>query len=267
MLKLIKYQIVISIFLFSFKLFTQDTTYSSIAPQKILDMLKPGKPPVATIQLSFNYNTGLMDLAANDNTSFHAADFVSGRNFGTRYGYGLNLTGKFSLHKEGNIRLNISGGFNRFQSDFVVSASPEGKVSYNVFSGSIGIEDNFTPNRKFKPYVGLDIVTSFINGKATLATDSTDFNLTINSAMRIGLALNFGFEYAINNNIGFNIGMKITDANVMNRQSKVSSNPNETYLNDDKVTGTPIPYAGWKQFVYSTIFAGIDYYFGMKNKK
>ncbi len=171
------------------------------------------------------------------------------------------------MHKEGNIRLNISGAYNRFQSNFIVSASNEGKVAYNVFSGTIGIEDCFTPNRPFKPYIGLDLITSFISGNAVLATDSTDFNLTILSSLRIGLGLNLGFEYAFNNNVGFNFGMKITDANIMNRQSKASSNPNETYLNDDKVTDNSIQYAGWKQFVYYTVYTGINYYFGMKNKK
>ncbi len=260
----------------SFHLFAQqdsegntiDTSYTLIAPQNIITMITPGKAPVVTLQFSFNYNTGLMDLAADDNTSFREGDFIAGRNFGTRFGYGFGLTGKFALHQEGNIRLNISAGYNRFASNFVVSASPEGTVSYNVISGSLGIEDCFTPDKKFKPYAGLDLITSFISGTASLKTDSTAFNLNIKSSMRIGLALNFGFEYAFNNNVGLNLGIKLTHANLMNKQSKASTNPNETTLNDDKLpAGTVIPFAGWKQFVYSTFYTGINVYFGMKNKK
>ncbi len=246
---------------------SQDTSYISIAPPNVQYMLKQGKAPRVTLQLSFNYDIGLMDLAANDNTSFRLGDFIAGRDFGTRYGYGVGLTGKIALHKEGNVRLNVTAAYNRFQSNFVISESPQGRVSYNVFQGGLGLENCFNPDRPFKPYIGFDIVASFINGKSTFKTDSSDFNLTIKNAFRVGFSANFGFEYAFNDKVGFNLGVKLTHANVIGRQSKVSDNPNETYLNDDKVTGDPIPFAGWKQFLYSTFFTGINYYFGMKDKK
>lgn len=245
-----------------------DTSYNYIATNKIINMLKEGKPPKVTIQLSFNYDIGHLDLAANENTSFSKADFEGGANFGTRYGYGAALTGKVSLHKQGKIRLNITAGYNRFMSNFIISESPEGKVTYNVFSGSLGIENSFTPQKKFKPYIGLDIVASAISGDAILATDTADFNLKIKSAWRFGVSFNLGFEYAFNDNVGFHLGYKLTHANLIGKESKVSSSINETYLNDDKVTGSEsIPYAGWKQFLYSTFYTGIDIYFGMKNKK
>ncbi len=245
---------------------TPDTSYLSIAPSHIQKMMVPGTAPFLTLQLSGYYNIGLLDLAADDNTSFNKADFVAGRNFGTRYGYGVSLTGKISLHKEGNIRLTVTPSYQRFQSNFIVSNSQEGNVSYNVFSGAIGLEDNFTPYRPFKPYVGFDILGSSISGSAVLKTDSTDFNLDIKSSFRIGFDLNFGFEYAFNNNVGINLGMKLTHANAILRKSQTSSNSNETYLNDEHVT-PQIPYSGWKQFFYSSFYGGINFYFGMKNKK
>lgn len=247
----------------------KDTSYISIANQRVMDMVKPGKPPKLTLQLSFDYNIGHFDLAANENTFFRKEDFVNGSNFGTRYGYGASLTGKIALHKKGNVRLNITGAYNRFQSNFVISASPQGKVAYNVFSGALGIENNFSPNKKIKPYVGVDIIASFINGNATLTTDSTDFSLKIKNSVRIGVSLNLGFEYSVNNNFGVNLGYKITHANIIGKQSKSSSNLSETYLNDEKLPSgsEPIPYAGWKQFVYSSFYAGVNIYFKMKNVK
>ncbi|HRJ85785.1 MAG TPA: hypothetical protein PK753_08940, partial [Ignavibacteria bacterium] len=218
--------------------------------------------------LSFNYNIGHLDLAANENTSFNKNDFIAGSNFGTRYGFGAALTGKIALHKEGNVRLNVTAGYNRFMSNFVISESPEGKVSYNVFSGGIGIENNFTPAKKFKPYIGFELVASMIGGNAVLATDSTDFNLKIKNSVRFGATFNMGFEYAFNNKVGLNLGYKITHANIIGKQSKISSVITETTLNDDKVTsGEVVPYGGWKQFLYSSFYAGINFYFGMKNKK
>ncbi len=246
----------------------KDTSYNSIATSKIINMLKNGKAPVVTLQLSFTYNIGHLDLAANENTSFRKDDFIAGANFGTRYGYGALLIGKIALHKAGNVRLNVTAGYNRFLSNFVIAESPEGKVSYNVFSGGLGIENNFTPQKKFKPYIGFDIVASMIGGNAVLATDSTDFNLKIKNSVRFGVSFNFGFEYALNNKVGLNLGYKLTHANVIGKQSKVSSSLTETYLNDDKITTSEyIPFAGWKQFLYSSFYAGFNFYFGLKNKK
>ncbi|MCX7877495.1 MAG: hypothetical protein N2510_02515 [Ignavibacteria bacterium] len=248
---------------------SSDTSYDAVANSSIINMLKKGKAPVFTLQLSFNYNIGHLDLAANDNTYFFASDFISGRNFGTRYGYGANLTGKISLHSEGNFRLNVGTGFNRFQSNFIISASPEGKVSYNVISGSLGFENNFTPDRKFKPFIGTDFTLNLISGEATLTTDSTDFNLKIKNSLRFGASLNLGFEYAFTDNFGFHLGYKIIYANIVGKKSEKTSSNRETYLNDDKVSGSsePIPYAGWKQFVYSSFYTGFNIYFSMKNKK
>jgi len=229
----------------------KDTMYNSLATTKIQNMIIPGKAPKVTLQLSFNYDIGHMDLAGNENTIFRKSEFISGSNFGTRYGYGAQLTGKIALHKQGNVRLNISAAYNRFLSNFVISESPDGKVAYNV-----------------KPYIGFEIMTNLISGNATLSTDSTDFDLKIKNSIRFGAALHLGFEYAINNKVGLNLGYKISHANIIGKESKVSSNPNETVLNDDKYTSVdPVPYGGWKQFVYSSFYAGFNFYFGMKNKK
>lgn len=246
-----------------------DTFYTSIADARILNMLKTGKPPRVTLQLSFNYHIGHLDLAANDNTSFWKEDLVAGRNFGTRYGYGGSLTGKIALHKAGNVRLNISAAFARFQSNFVISGSPMGNIGYNVWGFGLGVENNFTPAKKFKPYVGLDLIVSLISGSGTLSTDTINFPFTIKNSVRFGADFNLGFEYAFNNNVGFNLGYKLTYANLIGKKNKVSSDPKETYLNDDKVAeGSEfIPFAGWKQFLYSTFYTGVNVYFKMKNKK
>lgn len=246
----------------------KDTFYNSIADARIINMIKPGKAPRVTISLGGSYNIGHLDLAADDNASFRKDDFESGRNFGTRYGYGGYITGKFAIHKEGNVRLNVTAAYNRFLSNFVISESPQGKVFYNVFSGALGIENNFNPDKKAKPFVGLDLVVSMISGEATLISDTAEFKLKIKNAIRFGASVNLGFEYAFSNNAGIQLGYKLTYANLIGKESKTSTNPSETYLNDEKVTGeTVIPYAGWKQFLYSSIFAGVNIYFGMRNKK
>lgn len=261
----------ISVFLFlSLNLNAQglayDTTHLSVATPKIIRMIQPGTAPFITIQLSGHYNIGLMDLASADNTSLYVSDFYEGRGFGTRNGFGVSLTGKIRVHKEGNIRLNVTGAFHRIETNFLIPESKFGNVNYNVISGAIGIENCFTPDRKFKPYIGFDIIASSIKGDAVLKLDSVTTNLTIKNSFRIGAGVNFGFEYALNNMFGVNLGMKLQHLNIINKGNKTSSNPNETYLNDDKVT-TITPYTGWKQFVFTSISLGFNYYIGQKAKK
>lgn len=243
-----------------------DTSYISIAPVSVQRLLVHGKAPIVTIQVSAFYNIGLTDLAANDNTNFSKENFINGKDYGTRYGYGFGLTGKISLHKKGNARLLVSGMYNRFESNFVIAKSPEGKVGYNVFTGGLGIENCFTPDSKIKYYVGLEAMASVINGKAVLTTDSADFNVNIKNSFRLGFTANFGIEYAFTNSFGMNLGLKLTYANAFLKESKTSPNLSETYLNDEKTTN-PIPYAGWKQFFYSSFYTGFNFYIGMKNKK
>jgi opacity protein-like surface antigen len=259
--------LIYSILFISTAIYSQsDTSYNFIATQRIQQLLVPGKAPRFTIQFSAFYSNGLMDLAANDNTYFSKLDFVEGANYGTRYGYGFMLAGKYALHKKGNARLIVAGYYNRLQSNFVISKSPEGKVGYNAFSGAIGFENNFTPDRKFKPYIGAEIMATLINGSANLATDSAEFNLNIKNAFRLGFNMTFGFEYAFNNNVGFNLGMKFSHLNVLLKDSKESGDPANVNLND-KFVEPRINYSGWKQFFYSSFYTGFNIYFGMKNKK
>lgn len=242
-----------------------DTSYSMIAPPSIQKLFVRGKAPFLTLEVNSYYNTGLMDLAANDNTFFNKQDFFDGRNFGTRYGYGFSIRGKIALRKTGYLRLTVSTLYNRFQSNFIIPESPEGKVGYNVFSGALGLENNFTPDKRLKYYIGFEIISSLINGNAVFSTDSTDFELKIKNSFRLGASGNFGFEYALSNTFGLNFGIRFTHANLLLKDSKESSDPNETYLNDNKVN-VKIPYAGWKQFFFTSFYTGFNFYFGMKNK-
>ncbi len=245
---------------------TADTTYSSIATEKIFRIIQPGKAPALTIQLSGYYDIGLMDLASADNKNLSVTDFYNGRGFGTRNGLGVSLTGKIRLHKKGNVRLNLTGAFHRIETNVLSTESKIGNVNYNVISGAIGFENCFTPDRKFKPYIGFDIIASSIKGSAVLKIDTATTNLTIKNSFRVGAGVNFGFEYALSNTFGFNLGLKVQHLNIFKKENKTSSNPNETYLNDDKVT-TPAPYTGLKQFVFTSANLGFNFYIGHKAKK
>lgn len=94
-----------------------------------------------------------MELSEH-NGGFSRTDFQLGKSFGARNGYGISLIGKIPLHKKGHFWLDIISSFNRFQSDLISKNNDQGKVAYNVFSGGVGIDYNFTPTHRVKYFLG-----------------------------------------------------------------------------------------------------------------
>jgi hypothetical protein len=224
--------------------------------------------PKLTIEFSGFYNYGIFELSANDNGDFSQSEFIKGENFGVRHGVGGSFVLKIPLHEKGNIRLDISGMYSRFSSKFSKMpgvTSGDEYVLYNVYSGGIGIENNFTPNHKIKTLVGAGFLTSVITGNANLFINNTYQNVTIKPAFRLGLSFFSGVEYLLRNNFGLNFGFKLNHANLWLKDSKTSDKENEIYLNDKRVLPR-IPYSGWKQFAWGSFYGGINIYFGIKEK-
>jgi hypothetical protein len=231
-------------------------------------MLTIRNAPKLTVQFNFDYDFGLFELSANDNGDLHTDEFINGRNFGVRHGLGAGVTVKIPLHEQGKFRLNTSVMYNGFSSKFnkvFVSSSEYDYVKYDVISGSVGIENNFTPSFKVKAYIGIGIQGSVIYGSARITQENVPSEFKILPAFRVGLNLFSGLEYMVFNNLGFTFGLKITHANLWLKESKESGNPGEIYLNDKRVTNK-YPFAGFRQFAWGSLSTGVNYYFGVKEK-
>jgi hypothetical protein len=230
-------------------------------------------PPDFTLQFNLQYDYGVFELSSNDNGDFNSTEFIDGNNFGVRHGIGGTATAKIPLQKKGYIRLNISAAYNYFTSKFskanVGYSGTQQFVNYNVFTGGVGIENNFTPSLQFKTLVGLSVLASVISGGASLIFDpaSTELtNLNIKPAFRLGLAINSGFEYLINNNFGVNFGIQFTHANLWLKKSQLSESNTTININDQRVSPR-IPFSGFKQFVYGSFYCGVNLYFGVIKKE
>jgi hypothetical protein len=225
--------------------------------------------PPLTIQFSFDYNFGVFELSANDNGDLHSQEFITGQNFGVRHGFGATMTVKYPLHKEGHLRLNASIMYNRFSSKFnkiFADNSEPDFVKYDVYSASAGLENNFTPSYRFKTYVGIALVGSIISGDARVTFQHAPASeYSIKPAFRLGLSFFSGLEYLLRNDVGLNFGLKFTHANLWLKQSRVSDNPAEIYLNDQKVANREL-FSGFRQFAWGTFSCGVNYYFGVKEK-
>lgn len=244
----------------------------TIKKTRIIRIAKLLTVPKFILQVSGYYNSGSMELSAN-NGGFSLGSFVQGKKYGARNGIGASITGKLPLDKKGRFWLDGIASYNYFLSNLIADNTEEGKVYYNVFSGGIGAEYNFTAAHKVKYYIGVIPQFSTISGKATLnerdVNDTTKINpydVKIKSSFRIGYSVFIGLDYAFDKNVGLNFGFKFTHTNLLLKKSTTPPSKFETELNDYSASPGTL-YAGWKQFAYSSIFAGISYYFSVKEKK
>ena len=245
----------------------KDTTKYNSTGAKLKNFYKIQTPPKFTLQFSGGLNLGMAELSSNFQDNFDSLQFSHGLNFGVKNGYGFMLIGKIPLHKKGNVRLNVSAGFDRFQSDFLASKSKFGDVSYNVISFGAGIENSFNPTFRLKPYVAIEITGNMISGKANMINQTTNSTrtVTITNSFRIGYKIYGGLEYMFNNKVGVNFGIKLTNSNQLLKQTKTSSDPNEVPLRDKKDDTALIEFGGFKNFIFTSFYLGMNFYFGVKD--
>jgi hypothetical protein len=225
--------------------------------------------PKFILQIDGNLNYGALELSAH-NGGFLNLDFMSGKNFGARNGLGGNLTFKIPLSKKGKFWFDVTAGYNRFQSDLFTDNTFYGKAGYNQFFGGLGAEYNFTPSHRVKYYTGVSTLFSIIDGKAQLANadsiNRTYYDVKINPGFRIGYSIFMGMNISLSKDIGLNLGMKFSHANLLLKETIEPKSPYETELNDDATDPRKL-YSGWKQFAYITMHTGISYYFGVKERR
>jgi len=226
--------------------------------------------PSLTLEVNGHYDFGVYELSANNNGDFSSSQFINGENFGVRHGIGGTAILKYSINEKGFIRLCAIVSYNRFSSKYskyLENQNEAGYASYNVFSFGAGIENNFTPGYKFKPLIGIGVLGSVISGGAQVYDKSIIGyrELTIVPAFRLGLTLYSGVEYLLNNSIGLNCGIKLVHSNLWLKNTKVSNNPDEIYLNDERIVPRA-PYSGFRQFMWGELYGGINFYFGINEK-
>lgn len=241
------------------------------------NLLKTRTAPTFTLMLNLNYNQAMGQFAGTYNDVFRSEQFIGGRNLGADKGFGGLIVAKKSISKY--FRASFGLQYNRLVSFLFSNKNPTdlGEGKYNMFSASIGLENNFTPIHRIKLYAGADALFSMINGKATVWVENRatsnpyTYQLKINNSFRIGAAINAGAEYLLNNNVGLNLGFRYNFVNLLLRNSDPGTDSTQINLVDDddpNNTGAiPIPYVGKKQIAYISVTAGVTLYWGINDKK
>jgi hypothetical protein len=224
--------------------------------------------PSFTLQINGGYNIGLSELSVNTGTNEQVFQFEDGQNFGARNGFGFSVVGKKPFLNYENIRLVFIGAANFFSNNkFTSKVSDNGKINYQVYSIGAGFENSFTPSFKIKPYIGAAILVNAITGHGTYVNDDTFYvDLKINPSFRVGVNLSAGLEYLFSDKVGWNFGISVTSANLLFKQSHISDDPYEVYLRDRRRSDIKLYLSGYKQFLYTSFYMGVNIYFGIKEK-
>jgi hypothetical protein len=229
--------------------------------------------PKFILQLTGGMNMGSMETT-NPNGIFSRNDFIEGKNYGVRYGFGFALTGKLPLGKPARFWLNAMTGYDQFKSTMFSNNTTEGHVSYNSVNFGFGTEYNLTPTHKVKYYLGLTSMFSFISGESKLerTQENNVIDVNILSSFRMGYSAFVGFDYSLSKDVGLSFALKFNHANLLlkdtnpDEQAAEGSTLYEAHLNDYPTPeeSDPVLFAGWKQFAYFSARIGISYFFGVK---
>lgn len=231
--------------------------------------------PKYTLQLDLHYNQSILELSGTYNDDYQSVNVYNGQTMGADKGYGGGITSKISLDKWGSTRFTQSLYYNRLLSYTFgdkTTVADDGKATYNCFTGGLGLEYNFTPTHRFKIYLGGEINASMINGDIKIWFENrgnpegpSDSSYTVNNSFRMGYGLLIGTEYLVNDKFGLNLGAKLTNANILFKQAEGTNADKEFPLRDDDQPG--LNFAGKKNFAFYTIFAGVNFYFGVTEKR
>lgn len=231
--------------------------------------------PKFTLQINLNYNQSLLELNGTYNDDYQSENVFTGQTFGADKGFGGSVISKIALDQRGSFRFTQSLAYNRLLSytfGAKTTVADNGKATYNCFTGGLGMEYNFTPAHRFKIYFGAELNASMINGDAKVWFENrgtiggpSDSSYKITNSFRMGYGLLIGSEYLLSNDFGINIGAKLTNANTFLKKSEGSNSDTEFKLRD--ADDPNLKFAGKKNFSFYTITAGINFYFGVTEKR
>jgi hypothetical protein len=192
--------------------------------------------------------------------------------YGMRAGRGFDLYGKYGLGEKRRHRITGSLGYYKYiNSDEDISFISQiftgveaGKIhtNFTVLTGAIGYEYLFGAPCCNKQHLGLAITFNSIGA----STDSLDYFKDLESAFRVGLQVNMGYEFVIGSkhDMGIELGFKYNWSNLFNQSNKVTVAGAKWDLNDGKDLGGS-GFTRWIGFAQLTL--GFNYYFGVKQVK
>lgn len=225
--------------------------------------------PQLIIHVKGAYDLPLPDLKGD---ILDSADQIN--TFGMKLGYGFGADAKYYLGKKRNVGITLDLGYQIFQNSEDTVGGPglifsgkEVKYNLNAFNVGLGVEYNFMPKGKAKPFIGAEFTGHFFSGKVEGNPLTGNQNeLTMESASRFGAAIGAGVDIAFSKNIGMVIGGKYHLANLIGKDyDSTATATNEYRLTDKEFTiGTTTIEA--KNISYLQLYLGLSFYLNQPKK-
>ncbi|MCC6866621.1 MAG: hypothetical protein IT280_10730 [Ignavibacteria bacterium] len=232
--------------------------------------------PKYTLQFDIDYNQSVFELSGAYNDDYQSKVVYDGESFGADKGYGVSAISKLALNKRGSFRFTQSLTYNRILSYTFgdkETIADNGFANYNCYTAGLGTEYNFTPRHRFKLYIGAELNASMINGKVKIWFENRGIGppyneeYKITNSFRIGYGLSIGSEYYINDSFGLNVAARLINANAFYKNSKGTNSETEFQLRDKADPNLKLAGNNNKNFSFYSIMAGVNFYFGVKEKR
>jgi hypothetical protein len=252
------------IFLFVSLLFTFQTADAQTK-------YKISKPPKYTLTFALSYNYGLSKAYGNLRDvsviydSLTGGSIFAGQSYGMLQGGSVMVNGKMAVDKRRKFKLTLNLGYSLFYNTLFDNTY---KNQWHMFSGAFGIEYNFAPKARYRPYIGYELMYTLMFGSWQYGLTQPDGSVNViylkfKPAHRFGMAFNSGVEYMVNKKLGVTFGGRIVWANIAPKQNLESSDPYKLYINDgagENGLGTGFR----KQIVYFQFVGGISLFMHRK---
>lgn len=221
--------------------------------------------PQFVIHLKGGYDLPLPDLKGD---MLDSADQVN--TLLQKQGFGFGADFKYYLGKKRNVGITLDLGYQMFSNseDTVNGVGKDVKNKLNAFNVGLGVEYNFMPKGKSRPFLGAEFTGHFFSGKIEGSPLLGNQNeLTMKSASRFGLALGGGVDFAFSPSVGAVVGIKYHLANLIGKDFDTTVTSNTEYaLNDGEYTAGTVTFAS-KNISYLQFYAGVSFFLNSPKKK
>jgi hypothetical protein len=246
---------------------------------------KKFKPPAVSVELLFNYSQPIAHLFS-DITRFFSFD-----GYGVKTGFGSEINVKLSADKKGRItpyatlgyNLFLGSGDNAYIDSNIMNIYPlKGSSIYGPVSGTskmfihdfnfgLGFSYTFVNKTRWTPFLGADLDMHLLFGTYRQTPNTVvgpgttaEVSYTMKQAVRFGFGIGGGVSLRVSQPVGFVFETKYKFANLLAKDSQVSTEVNKFYLNDQKNTDLNTNLVKDRQIDYLQFSLGIAFYIGKK---
>lgn len=203
------------------------------------------------------YGNGVDIDLINEIITVDGKNLVNSDNFGTTFGFGIQLNGGMRLLKSDYLRLLVNIGYSQLESKKTKFDSDSYGVRLNIFSLGAGLQVNPVGIHKFYPSVTGLFRFNEIGGESFYHAGGEFLIVSPRFGVTTGLDLNYKF----NKKVALTLGVKYNYDNMLNKQSsdEIYKDDHVVSFRDKQSVANGLSHD--RRVAYLSIATGINIYF------